>query len=243
MTTSREGRLRGRDLALAVGAAALLLVVVLAASIRHDAHCERGGEEDAEAAASLARQALAARLLSAEQEALENQLLVKRVAGLVAEERVEAASFSELYGDADLLARAVDAAAAAARSSLNAASTARARRSASLYKSENDAASTRSSPTSPATRFTNNWFSKASCSALKSRAASACRAREAAASASSSPPLSQCASWRIDAANTTTNNSAAAPTARARSRPRRRPSRVAMRQRCEGWPRELHRAP
>ena len=108
--TAREGRLRGRDLALAVGAAALLLVVVLAASIRHDAHCERGGEEDAEAAASLARQALAARLLSAEQEALENQLLVKRVAGLVAEERVEAASFSELYGDADLLARAVDAA-------------------------------------------------------------------------------------------------------------------------------------
>ena len=110
MTTSREGRLRGRDLALAVGAAALLLVVVLAASIRHDAHCERGGEEDAEAAASLARQALAARLLSAEQEALENQLLVKRVAGLVAEERVEAASFSDLYKDADLLARAVDAA-------------------------------------------------------------------------------------------------------------------------------------
>ena len=107
---TREGRLRGRDLALAVGAAALLLVVVLAASIRHDAHCERGGEEDAETAASLARQALAARLLSAEQEALENQLLVKRVAGLVAEERVEAASFSELYGDADLLARAVDAA-------------------------------------------------------------------------------------------------------------------------------------
>ena len=110
MAATREGRLRGRDLALAVGAAALLLVVVLAASIRHDAHCERGGEEDAEAAASLARQALAARLLSAEQEALENQLLVKRVAGLVAEERVEAASFSELYGDADLLARAVDAA-------------------------------------------------------------------------------------------------------------------------------------
>ena len=36
--TAREGRLRGRDLALAVGAAALLLVVVLAASIRHDAH-------------------------------------------------------------------------------------------------------------------------------------------------------------------------------------------------------------
>ena len=107
---TREGRLRGRDLALAVGAAALLLVVVLAASIRHDAHCERGGEEDAEAAASLARQALAARLLSAEQEALENQLLVKRVAGLVAEERVEAASFSDLYKDADLLARAVDAA-------------------------------------------------------------------------------------------------------------------------------------
>ena len=94
MAATREGRLRGRDLALAVGAAALLLVVVLAASIRHDAHCERGGEEDAEAAASLARQALAARLLSAEQEALENQLLVKRVAGLVAEERVEAASFS-----------------------------------------------------------------------------------------------------------------------------------------------------
>ena len=110
MAATREGRLRGRDLALAVGAAALLLVVVLAASIRHDAHCERGGEEDAETAASLARQALAARLLSAEQEALENQLLVKRVAGLVAEERVEAASFSELYGDADLLARAVDAA-------------------------------------------------------------------------------------------------------------------------------------
>ena len=110
MAATREGRLRGRDLALAVGAAALLLVVVLAASIRHDAHCERGGEEDAEAAASLARQALAARLLSAEQEALENQLLVKRVAGLVAEERAEAASFSELYGDADLLARAVDAA-------------------------------------------------------------------------------------------------------------------------------------
>ena len=110
MTATREGRLRGRDLALAVGAAALLLVVVLAASIRHDAHCERGGEEDAEAAASLARQALAARLLSAEQEALENQLLVKRVAGLVAEERVEAASFSDLYADADLLARAVDAA-------------------------------------------------------------------------------------------------------------------------------------
>ena len=108
--TTREGRLRGRDLALAVGAAALLLVVVLAASIRHDAHCERGGEEDAETAASLARQALAARLLSAEQEALENQLLVKRVAGLVAEERVEAASFSDLYADADLLARAVDAA-------------------------------------------------------------------------------------------------------------------------------------
>ena len=106
---TREGRLRGRDLALAVGAAALLLVVVLTASIRHDAHCERGGEEDAEAAASLARQALAARLLSAEQEALENQLLVKRVAGLVAEERVEAASFSDLYADADLLARAVDA--------------------------------------------------------------------------------------------------------------------------------------
>ena len=67
--TTREVRLRGRDLALAVGAAALLLVVVLAASIRHDAHCERGGEEDAETAASLARQALAARLLSAEQEA------------------------------------------------------------------------------------------------------------------------------------------------------------------------------
>ena len=110
MAATREGRLRGRDLALAVGAAALLLVVVLAASIRHDAHCERGGEEDAEAAASLARQALAARLLSAEQEALENQLLVKRVAGLVAEERVEAASFSDLYKDADLLARAVDAA-------------------------------------------------------------------------------------------------------------------------------------
>ena len=108
--TTREGRLRGRDLALAVGAAALLLVVVLAASIRHDAHCERGGEEDAETAASLARQALAVRLLSAEQEALENQLLVKRVAGLVVEERAEAASFSELYGDADLLARAVDAA-------------------------------------------------------------------------------------------------------------------------------------
>ena len=108
--TTREGRLRGRDLALAVGAAALLLVVVLAASIRHVAHCERGGEEDAEPAASLARQALAARLLSAEQEALENQLLVKRVAGLVAEERVEAASCSELYGDADLRARAVDAA-------------------------------------------------------------------------------------------------------------------------------------
>jgi hypothetical protein len=108
--TTREGRLRGRDLALAVGAAALLLVVVLAASIRHDAHCERGGEEDAETAASLARQALAARLLGAEQEALENQLLVKRVAGLVAEERVEAASFSDLYADADLLARAVDAA-------------------------------------------------------------------------------------------------------------------------------------
>ena len=108
--TTREGRLRGRDLALAVGAAALLLVVVLAASIRHDAHCERGGEEDAETAASLARQALAARLLSAEQEALENQLLVKRVAGLLAEERVEAASFSDLYADADLLARAVDAA-------------------------------------------------------------------------------------------------------------------------------------
>ncbi len=108
--TTREGRLRGRDLALAVGAAALLLVVVLAASIRHDAHCEHGGEEDAETAASLARQALAARLLSAEQEALENQLLVKRVAGLVAEERVEAASFSDLYADADLLARAVDAA-------------------------------------------------------------------------------------------------------------------------------------
>ena len=108
--TTREVRLRGRDLALAVGAAALLLVVVLAASIRHDAHCERGGEEDAETAASLARQALAARLLSAEQEALENQLLVKRVAGLVAEERVEAASFSDLYKDADLLARAVDAA-------------------------------------------------------------------------------------------------------------------------------------
>ena len=107
---TREGRLRGRDLALAVGAAALLLVVVLAASIRHDAHCERGGEADAETAASLARQALAARLLSAEQEALENQLLVKRVAGLVAEERVEAASFSDLYADADLLARAVDAA-------------------------------------------------------------------------------------------------------------------------------------
>ena len=106
---TREGRLRGRDLALAVGAAALLLVVVLAASIRHDAHCERGGEEDAETAASLARQALAARLLSAEQEALENQLLVKRVAGLLAEERVEAASFSDLYADADLLARAVDA--------------------------------------------------------------------------------------------------------------------------------------
>ena len=108
--TTREGRLRGRDLALAVGAAALLLVVVLAASIRHDAHCERGGEEDAETAASLARQALAARLLGAEQEALENQFLVKRVAGLVAEERVEAASFSDLYADADLLARAVDAA-------------------------------------------------------------------------------------------------------------------------------------
>ncbi len=108
--TTREGRLRGRDLALAVGAAALLLVVVLAASIRHDAPCERGGEEDAETAASLARQALAARLLSAEQEALENQLLVKRVAGLVAEEAAPAASFSELYGDADLLARAVDAA-------------------------------------------------------------------------------------------------------------------------------------
>ena len=108
--TTREGRLRGRDLALAVGAAALLLVVVLAASIRDDAHCERGGEEDAETAASLARQALAARLLSAEQEALENQLLVKRVGGLVAEERVEAASFSDLYADADLLARAVDAA-------------------------------------------------------------------------------------------------------------------------------------
>ena len=110
MAATREGRLRGRDLALAVGAAALLLVVVLAASIRHDAHCERGGEEDAETAASLARQALAARLLGAEQEALENQLLVKRVAGLVAEERVEAASFSDLYADADLLARAVDAA-------------------------------------------------------------------------------------------------------------------------------------
>ena len=108
--TTREGRLRGRDLALAVGAAALLLVVVLAASIRHDAHCERGGEEDAETAASLARQALAARLLSAEQEALENQLLVKRVAGLVAEEAAPAASFSDLYADADLLARAVDAA-------------------------------------------------------------------------------------------------------------------------------------
>ena len=108
--TTREGRLRGRDLALAVGAAALLLVVVLAASIRHDAHCERGGEEDAETAASLARQALAARLLSAEQEALENQLLVKRVAGLVAEDRVEAAAFSDLYADAELLARAVDAA-------------------------------------------------------------------------------------------------------------------------------------
>ena len=108
--TTREGRLRGRDLALAVGAAALLLVVVLAASIRHDAHCERGGEEDAETAASLARQALAARLLGAEQEALENQLLVKRVAGLVAEEAAPAASFSDLYADADLLARAVDAA-------------------------------------------------------------------------------------------------------------------------------------
>ena len=106
--TTREGRLRGRDLALAVGAAALLLVVVLAASIRHDAHCERGGEEDAETAASLARQALAARLLSAEQEALENQLLVKRVAGLVVEERAEAASFSELYGDAAAAAAALE---------------------------------------------------------------------------------------------------------------------------------------
>ena len=57
-----RARLGARDLARAVGAAALLLVVVLAASIRHDAHCERGGEEDAETAASLARQALAARL-------------------------------------------------------------------------------------------------------------------------------------------------------------------------------------
>ena len=109
----RDGRLNRRDLGLAVGAAALLLVVVLASSIRHDAHCDRGGEEDAEAAGSLARQALAARLLGAEQEALENQLLVRRVAGLVGPRAAAGGSFAELYADADLLAREVDAAVAA----------------------------------------------------------------------------------------------------------------------------------
>jgi hypothetical protein len=109
----RDGRLNRRDLGLAVGAAALLLVVVLASSIRHDAHCDRGGEEDAEAAGSLARQALAARLLGAEQEALENQLLVRRVAGLVGPRAAAGGSFAELYADADLLAREVDAAFAA----------------------------------------------------------------------------------------------------------------------------------
>ena len=122
-------RLSRGELCYAFGAAGLLVVLALSASIRHSVLCESGPAEDTEAAAHLARQALDARLLGVEQETLETRVLVGRVlAALDAElgstDRAldardgggapragdVAASFADLFADAEKLAGELDAA-------------------------------------------------------------------------------------------------------------------------------------
>ncbi|KAJ1456924.1 hypothetical protein M885DRAFT_516510 [Pelagophyceae sp. CCMP2097] len=108
-----RGFLSRQEFWFAVPATLLLLIVVLAASIRHSVLCESGLSEATSASATLDRQSFESRLLNAEQEAMENMILVQRVLREV-EQRHAAAPpadlFAEMYADADKLALEIDAA-------------------------------------------------------------------------------------------------------------------------------------
>jgi len=129
MEPASRRQLSRRELSLALLASALLVAVALSASIRHSVLCDSGLSEDGEAAATLARQSLDARLLGVEQEAMENLLVVRRVVELLdgrfrSTDRAldaldggagpapghPAAPFAELYADAEKLAAEIDAA-------------------------------------------------------------------------------------------------------------------------------------
>jgi len=116
-----DKKLSKRELLFAAAAAVLLIVVIASASVRQSVLCDSGQEAETEAHATLARQALEARLLNVEQEAMENQILVNRVVGLLdakfgSTDRAVGAdsdnerSFAELYADAEKLAVEIDAA-------------------------------------------------------------------------------------------------------------------------------------
>ena len=123
-----DRRLSRSELCFAVAAAGVLVLLIGSASIRHSVLCESGPAEETEAAAALARQALDARLLSVEQEAMENAILMDRVLdaldaryrsteraldGLARPRPREGdvdADFAALYADAEKLAAEIDAA-------------------------------------------------------------------------------------------------------------------------------------
>mmetsp|Transcript_15305 Transcript_15305/g.47528 ORF Transcript_15305/g.47528 Transcript_15305/m.47528 type:complete len:160 (-) Transcript_15305:184-663(-) len=113
---------RGVSSRTVIGAGAVLLLVIVAfsASVRHAVVCEKApDEETVEAGTHMARDALSARMLSVEQEALENQLVTRRVVAAVdaskgATTRALGATsdhtFAAAYADAAMFAQEVDAA-------------------------------------------------------------------------------------------------------------------------------------
>ena len=125
-----DQRLSRKEVAFTGIAFLLVVVLVLSASIRHSVLCESGYVEDAEASLTLERQSLDARLLSVEQEAMENLLVVQRIIDGIdakysstdrallaidgeAQGPVEGhppGTLAELYTDAEKLAEEIDAA-------------------------------------------------------------------------------------------------------------------------------------
>eukprot|EP00634_Sargassococcus_sp_CCMP2135_P008242 CAMPEP_0198666314 /NCGR_PEP_ID=MMETSP1467-20131203/64192_1 /TAXON_ID=1462469 /ORGANISM="unid. sp., Strain CCMP2135" /LENGTH=236 /DNA_ID=CAMNT_0044402955 /DNA_START=10 /DNA_END=720 /DNA_ORIENTATION=- len=97
-----------------VAAGAMLVLLVMSMSIRHAVVCESGSLADESGAGTqLGRQALEARLLNVEQEAMENSLLIEKVLRLLRDEfdsREKTSEFAAAYSDAERLAVEIDAA-------------------------------------------------------------------------------------------------------------------------------------
>lgn len=88
---------------LVFGIASCLMLVFVVVSMRHSVNCDSDNEE-LSLSSQLARQSLEARLLSVEQEAIENTIVVEKLLGLFREEKPR---FAELYTDLDALSREI----------------------------------------------------------------------------------------------------------------------------------------